>query len=80
MTKQETKKYKVICKVNNPSWIPSLEEWKEKLIIGEVYRVFAMNNGFQIIVEGRFINEIGQVKKLKRTFSKSFCKSNFKYI
>jgi len=80
MTKQETKKYKVICKVNNPSWIPSLEEWKHKLIIGEVYKVFAMNNGFQIIVEGKFINELDQVKTLKRTFTKSFCKLNFKYI
>lgn len=74
------KRYKVICKTETPSWIPSFQEWKEKLITGETYEVFAMNNGFQIIVEGKFTNELDQVKKLKRTFSKSFCKLNFKYL
>ena len=74
------KKYKVTCKSENPSWIPSFEEWKIKLIPSEKYEVFAMKNGFQIVVKGKFINELDQVKTLKRAFTKDFCRLNFKYV
>jgi hypothetical protein len=74
------KTYKVICTNKNTPWIPSFEQWKKKLIYGEIYEVFAMHNKFQIIVKGKFENELGKISYSQDVFDKARCRANFEYL
>ncbi len=76
-----TKKY-LVQFIGKPYLIPSFKDYKESFIKNEIYKVFKMNNN-QIIIEGKYVNELDSVKTCKRNFiaySKQFYTNNFKYI
>tara|TARA_R110002153_G_scaffold197384_1_gene350993 strand:- start:75 stop:332 length:258 start_codon:yes stop_codon:yes gene_type:complete len=79
LTENGTKKY-LVQFIGKPYLIPSFEDYKESFIKNEIYKVFKMNNG-EVIIEGKYINELNNVKTCKRNFnySKEFYKNNFKY-
>jgi len=75
-----TKKY-LVQFIGKPYLIPSFEDYKESFIKNEIYKVFKMNNG-EIVIEGKFVNELDNVKTCKISFiayNKEFYKNNFKY-
>lgn len=64
-----------------PIWQPSFKLHKERFVEGEIYKVFKMKNGYQIVVEGVFQNELDRKYKAKRVYNfKLFQKSNFSYV
>ena len=77
---EKIKTFKVICTNEKTTWIPSFEQWKQKLIFGEIYEVFAMHNKFQIVVKGKFENELGKIYQGKDIFDKGRCRANFEYL
>lgn len=68
--------------VSEEYWMPTTQVFNESFIKGNIYKVFKMKNGHQVIVEGCLIDEMGKRFKGTRTFYKSqlnILKNNFKY-
>ena len=81
ITENGVKKY-LIEFISNEYWMATTGIFNETFIKGNIYKVFKMKNGYQVIVEGYLMNEMGKKYKGVRTFYKSqlnFLKNNFKY-